>query len=136
MEGYGRYWKLELNPTDYILSLLNAFITEYCFSFGKCNERTNGQKHLCIELRYAQLKTNMLLICFICAENNLQYFYRLLNEKMLEINFIFSPTRYCDKHSAAAGGGTDYYNCYCLIIHSPRGTAGFYKRSSRKMRKF
>ena len=51
MEGYGRLWKLELNPTDDILSLLNASFTEYCFNFGKCNERTNKrtnvQKYLC-----------------------------------------------------------------------------------------
>ena len=68
MEGYGRYWKLELDPTDDILSLLNAYFTEYCCSFGKCNERTdertNGRTEIliCIELRYAQLIMHMSLL--------------------------------------------------------------------------
>ena len=50
MEGYGSLNKIQLIPSQNI---------EYCFNFEKCNERTNertdGQKYLCIELRYAQL---------------------------------------------------------------------------------
>ena len=41
MEGYGRLWKLELDATADILSLVNASFTVYWFNFGKCNEQTN-----------------------------------------------------------------------------------------------